>query len=133
MILATLALHGIGLGLFQVAYADIVVGALPRQERGVAGSLTMVTRTVGVMGAATALTAALHAIEGRLRAAGASDAVAFEHAFSTVFLYAALLLAAFLALSEGCAGARGVGGSPATRGPRAPLAESLRFSAWRAP
>jgi len=99
VILATLALHGIGLGLFQVAYADIVVAALPRQERGVAGSLTMVTRTVGVMGAATALTAALHAIEGRLRASGASDAVAFEHAFSTVFLYAALLLAAFLVLS----------------------------------
>jgi MFS family permease len=102
MILATLALHGMGLGLFQVAYADIVVAALPRQERGVAGSLTMVTRTVGVMGAATALTAALHAIEGRLRAAGASDAAAFEHAFSTVFLYAALLLAAFLALSALC-------------------------------
>jgi hypothetical protein len=99
VILATLALHGMGLGLFQVAYADIVVAALPRQERGVAGSLTMVTRTVGVMGAATALTASLHAIESRLRAAGASDAAAFEHAFSTVFLYAALLLAAFLALS----------------------------------
>ncbi|MND00411.1 hypothetical protein D3C83_190150 [compost metagenome] len=59
----------------------------------------MVTRTVGVMSAATALTAALHAIESRLRAAGASDAAAFEHAFSTVFLYAALSLAAFLALS----------------------------------
>ena len=101
-VLAAGALHGMGLGLFQVAYADIVVAALPRQERGVAGSLTMVTRTVGVMGAATALTASLHTIEARLRAAGASEAVAFEHAFSTVFLYAALLLAAFLALSGVC-------------------------------
>ena len=99
LILATLVLHGTGLGLFQVAYADIVVAALPRQERGGAGSLTMVTRTVGVMSAATALTALLHTIEGRESGSGASGAMAFEHAFGTVFLYAALLLAAFLALS----------------------------------
>lgn len=99
VILATLLLHGMGLGLFQVAYADIVVAALPRQERGVAGSLTMVTRTVGVMSAATALTALLHAIESRRSASGASDAVAFEDAFGTVFMCAAFLLAAFLALS----------------------------------
>jgi len=99
LILATLMLHGMGLGLFQVAYADIVVAALPRQERGVAGSLTMVTRTVGVMSAATALTALLHAIESRQSASGASAAVAFESAFGTVFLCAALLLAVFLALS----------------------------------
>ena len=99
VILATLLLHGMGLGLFQVAYADIVLAALPRQERGVAGSLTMVTRTVGVMSAATALTALLHAIESRSSASGASDAVAFEDAFGTVFMCAALLLAAFLALS----------------------------------
>jgi MFS family permease len=99
LILATLVLHGMGLGLFQVAYADIVVAALPRQERGVAGSLTMVTRTVGVMSAATALTALLHAIESRQSTSGASAAVAFESAFGTVFLCAALLLAVFLALS----------------------------------
>ena len=99
MILASLVLHGTGLGLFQVAYADIVMAALPRGERGVAGSLTMVTRTVGVMSAATALTALLHSIATRRSAAGASEAAAFEDAFATVFLYAALSLVAFLALS----------------------------------
>ena len=99
LILATLVLHGTGLGLFQVAYADIVVAALPRQERGVAGSLTMVTRTVGVMSAATALTALLHTMESRQSASGASGTMAFVNAFGTVFLYAELLLAAFLALS----------------------------------
>lgn len=99
MILGTLVLHGTGVGLFQVAYADIVVAALPRGERGVAGSLTMVTRTVGVMSAATALTALLHMIESRQSAAGASEAVAFADAFVTVFMYAALLLVAFFALS----------------------------------
>jgi MFS family permease len=98
LILGTLLLHGIGVGLFQVAYADIVVGALPRAERGVAGSLTMVTRTIGVLSAAMALTALLHQIETRRTAAGVSETAAFADAFSAVFLSVALLLAAFLAL-----------------------------------
>ena len=99
MIIGSLMLHGVGIGLFQVAYSDIVVAALPRGERGVAGSLTMVTRTVGVMSAATALTALLQTIENRESAAGASEAVAFANAFATVFLCAALLLVAFFAFS----------------------------------
>jgi len=99
MILASLVLHGIGVGLFQVAYADIVVAALPRGERGVAGSLTMVTRTVGVLSAATALTALLHSIEIHGRAAGVSEATAFADAFAAVFLSVAIFLAGFFALS----------------------------------
>ena len=35
----TLALQGIGLGLFQVAYMEIVMAASPLAHRGVAGSL----------------------------------------------------------------------------------------------
>jgi MFS family permease len=100
MILGTLLLHGVGVGLFQVAYADIIVAALPRGDRGVAGSLTMVTRTVGIMSAATALTALLHIVESRRIASGALEAAAFADAFATVFLYAALLLAAFFAASK---------------------------------
>jgi len=99
MVLGTLLLHGAGVGLFQVAYSDIVVAALPRGERGVAGSLTMVTRTIGVMSAATALTALLHMIESRHSASGASETVAFADAFVAVFLYAALLLVALFAVS----------------------------------
>lgn len=95
MTLGTLMLHGIGVGLFQVAYTDIVSAALPRAERGVAGSLTMVTRTIGVMSAATALTALLHAIESRRDAA---EAAAFADAFVIVFACTGLLLAAVLAL-----------------------------------
>ena len=59
----------------------------------------MVTRTVGVMSAATVLTALLHMIESRASASGAAEAAAFADAFVTVFVYAALLLAAFFALS----------------------------------
>jgi MFS family permease len=99
MLVASLVLHGTGMGLFQVAYADIVFAALPREERGVGGSLTMVTRTIGVMSAATAMTALLHGIESRRSAEGASEAAAFAEAFATVFLYSALLLVAFFVLS----------------------------------
>jgi MFS family permease len=49
----TLFVQGVGLGLFQVANMDFVMGTIPRHQQGVAGSLTMVTRTVGVVGGAT--------------------------------------------------------------------------------
>lgn len=97
VILGTLLLHGAGIGLFQVAYTDIVVAALPRGARGVAGSLTMVTRTVGVMTAATALTALQHQLEARATAAGIPSMTAFEQAFTAVFIIAALLLVVFYA------------------------------------
>ena len=41
--------QGLGVGVFQVAYADQVVAAMPKHMRGVAGSLIMVTRTAGVV------------------------------------------------------------------------------------
>ena len=44
-----MAVQGLGVGVFQVAYADQVVAAMPTQMRGVAGSLLMVTRTAGVV------------------------------------------------------------------------------------
>jgi hypothetical protein len=98
-IVVTLMLHGVGIGVFQVAYTDIVVATLPRQDRGVAGALTMLTRTLGVVTAATALTAALHVLESRQLAAGVLPKTAFVDAFATVFRYSALLLAAFFTLS----------------------------------
>jgi MFS family permease len=54
--LAALLLHGAGLGLLQVSHAEVVTGSLPRQDRGVAGSLAMMTRTLGVVAAASLLT-----------------------------------------------------------------------------
>jgi MFS family permease len=44
-----MAVQGLGVGVFQVAYADQVVAAMPKHMRGVAGSLLMVTRTAGVV------------------------------------------------------------------------------------
>jgi hypothetical protein len=51
MALALVA-QGVGLGVFQVVYADQVVARLPDSARGLSGSLTLVTRTVGIVAAA---------------------------------------------------------------------------------
>jgi MFS family permease len=50
---AGLAVQGVGLGLFQLAYSDIVTAALPLRDRGVAGSLVLLTRTLGTVTAAS--------------------------------------------------------------------------------
>src|SRR5580704_3276696 len=52
VMLVALGLQGLGLGLFQVAYMEIVMAASPLAHRGVAGSLSMLTRTIGVVIAA---------------------------------------------------------------------------------
>ena len=51
--IAGLAVQGVGVGLFQLAYSDIVIGALPLKDRGVAGSLALLTRTLGTVTAAS--------------------------------------------------------------------------------
>jgi MFS family permease len=51
--IAGLAVQGIGLGLFQLAYSDIVTAMLPLKDRGVAGSLVLLTRTLGTVTAAS--------------------------------------------------------------------------------
>jgi MFS family permease len=63
---AGMFVQGIGQGLFQVGNFDEVTGALPARDRGVAGSLALLTRTFGLMLGATLLmllmqTLALHA------------------------------------------------------------------------
>ncbi len=51
--IAGLFLQGVGLGLFQLAYSDIVTAALPLRDRGVAGSLVMLARMLGSVIAAS--------------------------------------------------------------------------------
>jgi MFS family permease len=89
---AALVVQGFGLGLFQVAYTDLVIATLPPEERGVAGSLTMVTRTIGVVSAATGLSAAHRIVEGAAMAAGQSAADAFVAGFQTTFRGVAVAL-----------------------------------------
>ena len=87
---AAMLVQGAGFGLFQVAYFDIVTATLPRSERGIAGSLGMLTRTVGMVSGATLLMLLLHLMGG--------DAD-FPAAFSrTVLVAACIPLVAAIAL-----------------------------------
>ena len=81
-----LFLTGAGLGLFQVASMDVIIGTMPVAERGVAGSLAQVTRTIGVITAASLLSLAFVSLGG---GAQATD-VAFVEAFGWVFLAVAV-------------------------------------------
>jgi len=54
-LVAAMFVHGIGAGLFSVAVLDILTGSLPQADRGVAGSLGMVTRTIGTLAGASVL------------------------------------------------------------------------------
>jgi MFS family permease len=98
LLLAALLLHGAGLGLLQVSYTDIVTATLPRQDRGVAGSLAMMTRTLGVVAAASLLTLLFSRLELAALAGGAMAADAFLQAFRGSFLLAAAICAAVLLL-----------------------------------
>src|SRR5215475_10072829 len=51
--IAALVVQGVGLGLFQLAYSEIVTATLPLRDRGVAGSLVLLTRTLGTVTAAS--------------------------------------------------------------------------------
>jgi predicted MFS family arabinose efflux permease len=91
-LVATLTLQSVGLGVFQLAYTDIVTATIPPEHRGVAGSLAMATRTVGTVSAA-ALVMLLFA---HLNAGGG-----FLPAFRQSFVFAGvvpLAMAALLAL-----------------------------------
>lgn len=96
--LALLA-NGIGVGLFQVAYTDLVLTTLPLADRGIAGSLTMVTRTIGIVGGVTAFSAAFRYFEAVALSSGATAPGAFLAGFQLTFFYAALALAICLVLS----------------------------------
>jgi MFS family permease len=94
---ATLLVHGVGLGLFQVSCLEAVTAVVPRIDRGVAGSLVMVTRTIGVVLAASLLSMAFAALREQAADEGAPDA--FLAGFQAVFRYTAGVLAAYLVVA----------------------------------
>lgn len=85
---SSLVVQGVGIGLLQVAYLDIVTGALPRENRGVAGSLANLSRTLGVVLGAAGLTLVF-----TIASDGARD---FLAGFRATFLFAAALPALML-------------------------------------
>lgn len=98
VIAGTLAVQGLGVGLFQVAYTDLVTATLPLKDRGVAGSLTMVTRTIGVVAGATAHAAIQGYVEQQALAKGQSAEAAFLAGFAAAFQAAAAVIAVAMLL-----------------------------------
>jgi MFS family permease len=94
--LAMLA-QGMGMGLFQVAYMDIATATIPRADRGVAGSLVMVTRTIGVVTAASSLMLIFHTLRTAAEAGGAPASQAFLDGFHAAFRVASVLPALVVA------------------------------------
>jgi MFS family permease len=93
IILSALFLQGFGVGLFQVAYMDVVLGTIPDRHRGVAGGVAMLTRTLGIVGGATLLTLGFHAVEASALANGHNPADGFLTAFRAIFCAAGVLSA----------------------------------------
>lgn len=109
LMVLTLALHGLGLGCFQVAYMDIVIAASPPEHRGVAGSLSMLTRTIGTVSGAASLTLGFQTIENLVGGGGADEAQAFLAAFHGMFRIAGLVALASGLLLACCVRRRAAG------------------------
>ncbi len=89
VVAALLIFEGVGQGLLAVAYIDLVTATLPERDRGVAGSLAQLTRTLGIVSGASVLTA--------LHAHAAADGFLAGYRFTFLTAGGGLLLA--LALS----------------------------------
>jgi MFS family permease len=98
-LVASLLVSGTGMGLQTVAVTDLVTGAMPKADRGVAGSLVMMTRTVGLVIAASLLTLLFATLERGALAGGAAAEAAFLAAFSGAFTAAAAVAAGFVVLA----------------------------------
>ena len=95
-----LIVEGVGQGLLTVAYTDIVTSTLSVRDRGVAGSLSQLTRTLGIVSGASVLTA--------LQASGAAGLTGidgFLAGYRFAFLAAGGGLLAVLVLSLAVPGA----------------------------
>lgn len=86
----SLLLHGLGLGLFHTAYMHIVTGTLARGDRGVAGSLGMMTRSAGVVTGAAVLASLFASI---------APTAGFLSAFQAVFHFAGMGFTIFVVLT----------------------------------
>ena len=100
LLFSTVFIQGAGLGLFQVSYSDWVVRTLPIQARGVAGGLTVFTRTIGVVSAALLWLWSLEQVRLEALAEGLSTDVAFLRGFHFVCLLSAALIALTLIASS---------------------------------
>ncbi|MCZ6887057.1 MAG: MFS transporter [Gammaproteobacteria bacterium] len=89
VIVVTMSIQGAGLGLFQVANMHYIMGAIPRDQQGVAGALTMLTATIGITMGASLGAYGFAALGGNAQASSLD--AQFTHAFQRIFEIAALI------------------------------------------
>ena len=92
-----LGLVGLGLGTFQVPNMSFIMGAIPREHQGVAGSIHQIMRTFGIVFGVTG--ASLLFARQRALYASLGEVGAFVAAFQRVLLVAAGLCALAAAVS----------------------------------
>ena len=94
-VILTLALVGLGLGLFQAPNMSFVMGSIPRTQQGVAGSVTQMMRTLGIVlgvTGASMLFASRRAVHAeQLHLPKVDDLLSFVPAFQDVFRIAAIV------------------------------------------
>jgi MFS family permease len=88
------AVQGAGLGIFQVAYMDFAAGALAPGARGVAGSIALLTRTIGLVLGASLLSVGYAAVEADALLATGDARAALVTAFRLSFTAVAAVAAA---------------------------------------
>jgi hypothetical protein len=85
--------------MFQVGYADLVIAAIPIHNRGVAGSLVAVTRTMGVVAGAAGISAFFARAHLKSLAREVPAPEALLAAFQSSFSWTSVALAVMLALT----------------------------------
>lgn len=109
LVALSLAAVGLGVGLFTVPNMSLVMGAIDRREQGVAGGLTQMARTIGVVSGVALGSlglARLRRDEAAKLGVEPGDALTFLPAFRQVFLAAAIISAAAALVSLARAGDR---------------------------
>lgn len=91
LIAAASLVQGLGAGMFQISYFDIATGTLPRENRGVAGSLVMMTRTIGLVIGATLLMLVFRQLTEPSGPQGSAATERFMFGFSATFYFAAAI------------------------------------------
>jgi EmrB/QacA subfamily drug resistance transporter len=100
----TLVLLGVGIGLFLAPNTSVIMGAVPRDQLGVASGMVTTMRSLGVVTGVALLTSIYAARSAEYRSAGDVGGTAFvAPAFQDAFTFAALLcvVAVGLALVRG--------------------------------
>jgi MFS family permease len=95
----SIAIQGAGLGLFQVIYSDWMMADLPPQSRGVAGSLAVLTRMLGIVTGAVCWLWLVDRGESSALAMGSTPEAAFFAGYQQLHYVVAAISVGFFALS----------------------------------